>query len=196
MMLLCFSSDGACAEDDFVDLGTIAPSIRLELRYATANNFTHQVVYPTARCLLRREVAERLGRVQAELEKHRLGLKIWDCYRPLSVQRRFFALVPDERYVADPKKGSRHNRGAAVDLTLVDERGVELEMGSGFDDFSKRAHRGIASLPATVREHRAQLDAAMAKEGFTGLPTEWWHFDAPRWKAYPIADVPLDSTKP
>jgi D-alanyl-D-alanine dipeptidase len=178
--------------DDFVDVAIVAPAVRRELRYATANNFTHQVVYPAARCLLRREVAEKIARVQAALGKQRLGLKLWDCYRPLSVQRRFWALVPDERYVADPAKGSRHNRGAAVDVTLVDDAGKELEMGSAFDDFSPRAHRDATGLTAAANAHRATLTAALAAEGFVGLPTEWWHFDAPDWPKFPLADVPLD----
>jgi zinc D-Ala-D-Ala dipeptidase len=178
------------AAGDFVDLARVAPAIRLDLRYATRDNFTHEVVYPVARCLLRREVATRLARVQASLAQRNLGLKVWDCYRPLSVQKRFFALVPDPRYVADPKKGSRHNRGAAVDLTLVDANGVELDMGTGFDDFSPRAHRDADVGPETLAR-RKLLESAMAAEGFVGMPTEWWHFDAGDWKRYPLADVPL-----
>jgi D-alanyl-D-alanine dipeptidase len=184
------AGDGAA--DDFVDVAAAVPGVRLELRYATADNFTHQVVYPAgARCLLRRDVAERLARVQAALARQQLGLKLWDCYRPLSVQRRFFALVPDERYVANPAKGSRHNRGAAVDLTLVDGAGRELDMGTPFDDFSARAHRDARDLPEAARAHRATLEAAMGAEGFVGLPTEWWHFDARDWRRYPMADVAM-----
>jgi D-alanyl-D-alanine dipeptidase len=178
------------AAGDFVELNQVAPSIRLELRYATADNFTHEVVYPAARCLLRRKVAERLARVQTALARQGYGLKVWDCYRPLSVQKRFFALVPDPRYVADPKKGSRHNRGAAVDLTLVDKSGNELDMGTSFDDFTPRAHRD-AEVGPEIAGRRRILDAAMAKEGFVGMPTEWWHFDFGDWKSYPLADVPL-----
>ena len=177
--------------DDFVDLAVAAPTVVRELRYATADNFTHQVVYPTARCLLRRDVAERIARVQAALAPRKLGLKLWDCYRPLSVQRRFWALVHDSRYVADPAKGSRHNRGAAVDLTLVGADGRELDMGTPFDEFSPRAHRDASDLSAAASANRATLNAAMTAEGFAGLPTEWWHFDAPNWQKYPIADVPL-----
>ena len=116
------------------------------------------------------------------------GLQIFDCWRPLAVQRRFFALVPDERYVADPRKGSRHNRGAAVDLTLVDKDGHALDMGTDFDDFRERAHRGYRGIPEEAKKNRSVLDAAMAKEGFVGLPTEWWHFDAGDWKNYPISE--------
>lgn len=177
--------------DDFVDLAVVAPTIRRDLRYATADNFTHQAIYPVARCLLRRDVADRLVRVQAALAKQRLGLVLWDCYRPLAVQRRFWALVPDERYVANPAQGSRHNRGAAVDVTLADATGHPLAMGSAFDDFSPRAHRDATGLDAAVTANRATLTAAMAAQGFVGLPTEWWHFDAPAWQTFPLADVPL-----
>jgi len=177
--------------EPFVDIARMAPRIRLDLRYATENNFTKTRVYPVARCLLRRSVAERLARVQRELEKEGLGLKLFDCYRPLSVQRRFWELVPDERYVANPKKGSRHNRGAAVDITLVDAAGAELDMGTGHDDFTPRAHRNFTDLPEKVRDNRARLLRAMAREGFVGMPTEWWHFDDREWTRYPISDEPL-----
>ena len=173
-----------------VELVHIAPTVRLDLRYATVNNFTHHAVYPHARCLLRSSVAERLARVQATLAQEGLGLKVFDCYRPLSVQRQLWALVPDPRYVADPKHGSRHNRGAAVDVTLVDAAGVELPMPTAFDDFSDKAHRN-ADAPPPQRRNRERLERAMAAEGFLGLPTEWWHFDAPDWRSYPLSDDPL-----
>jgi D-alanyl-D-alanine dipeptidase len=179
---------GASPPSELVDLTRIAPHVRLDIRYATANNFTHHQVYPDARCLLRRGVAERLARVQAALEADGLGLQVFDCFRPLSVQRKFWALVPDPRYVADPRKGSRHNRGAAVDLTLVTAAGAPLDMGTDFDDFSERAHRDYRALPDAALAHRAQLERAMAREGFVGLPTEWWHFDAPDWRTFAIEE--------
>jgi D-alanyl-D-alanine dipeptidase len=188
----------APASDDLVDLGLVAPAIRLDLRYATRDNFTGRAVYPAARCLLRRDVAERLVRVQAGLAAAGLGLKVWDCYRPFSVQEALWQLVPDPRYVARPVRrgaelveGSKHNRGAAVDLTLVDLDGAELDMPTGFDDFSSRAHRGDPSASPAARASAARLEAAMVVEGFEPLPTEWWHFDAPGWQAYPLADQPL-----
>lgn len=178
---------------DFVDIARLDASIRVDLRYATANNFTGQAVYPpSARCYLRARVAQRLQAVQRELSTQRLGLKVFDCYRPLSVQRRFFALVPDERYVANPSKGSRHNRGAAVDLTLVDAAGAEQPMPTSFDDFSERAHRDFMALPNEAIANRARLEAAMTHQGFVPLPTEWWHFDDRDAKTDPLADVSFD----
>ena len=174
-----------------VDVATVAPGIRLDIRYATAKNFTGRALYPAARCLLRPGVAERLARAQEAAAAQGLGLKVFDCYRPLSVQRAMWTLVPDERYVADPAKGSRHNRGAAVDLTLVDASGKELPMPTGFDDFSTRAHRDYDDLPPNVIANRAQLERLMQDAGFSGLPTEWWHFDADGWERYDVLDVPV-----
>jgi len=171
-----------------VDVATVAPGIRLDIRYATAKNFTGRALYPAARCLLRPGVAERLARAQEAAAAQGLGLKVFDCYRPLSVQRAMWTLVPDERYVADPAKGSRHNRGAAVDLTLTDGAGGPLEMPTDHDDFSKRAHRGSRSASPAARANAQHLEDVMKAEGFEPLPTEWWHFDAPGWEKYPLSD--------
>jgi D-alanyl-D-alanine dipeptidase len=176
-----------------IDIQSINPGVRLDLRYATENNFTHQKVYEQARCFLRPETAQRLSDVQEELEKQHLGLKIFDCYRPLSVQRKFWALVPDERYVANPAKGSRHNRGAAVDLTLVRDDGTELPMPTPFDDFTVKAHRDYMNLPQEVIANRELLERTMVKHGFLPMPTEWWHFDLSGWERFPILDTPISS---
>lgn len=179
---------------EFVDITGLEPSIRVDIRYATANNFTGKVVYPpSARCYLRAPVARRLQAVQQALRAQRVSLKVYDCYRPLSVQRHFFALVPDERYVANPAKGSRHNRGAAIDLTLTDEAGVELAMPTGYDDFSERAHRSYQDLPAIAIANRARLEAAMTAQGFVPMPTEWWHFDDREARSYPLSDVSFEA---
>jgi D-alanyl-D-alanine dipeptidase len=179
------------SEPVLVDLATVAPTVRLDLRYATPNNFTGRALYPVTRCLLRPAVAARLARVQSSLEARHLGLKVYDCYRPLSVQRQMWALVPDERYVADPAKGSRHNRGAAVDVTLVRPDGEELAMPTPFDDFSQRARIDYPQLPAAAVANRALLQQVMRAAGFTPLPTEWWHFDAPEWESFDLLDIPL-----
>ena len=168
------------------------PNGVLEIRYATDNNFTHQAVYPTAVCALRKSVAERLAEAARDFEKQGYRLKIYDCYRPLSVQKIFWNLVHDERYVADPKKGSRHNRGAAVDATLTDQNGIDVEMPSAYDDFSERAHRDWPNATAEAKKNRELLDRVMFAHGFNGLATEWWHFDAFGWKHFPVEDVPFE----
>lgn len=171
----------------------VAPGVRLDIRYATPNNFTHQTVYNRAACYLVPEAAERIAGAERDAEKQGFSLKLYDCYRPLSVQRKFWALVPDERYVANPATGSRHNRGAAVDLTLVDLRtGEEVPMPTGFDDFSERAHRDYAKLPQAALRNRGLLGQIMTRNGFTGLPTEWWHFDANGWERHAVLDTPFE----
>lgn len=176
----------------FTELQRLAPSIRVELRYATTNNFTGKVLYPAeARCYLRTAVAEALAKVATALQAEGLGLKVFDCYRPQRVQFQLWELVHDERYVASPHKGSRHNRGAAVDLTLVDQDGRELPMPTPFDDFTEKAHRSYQDLPAEAKRNRARLEQAMTRAGFVGLPTEWWHFDAADWQRHPLADLPF-----
>lgn len=179
-------------EPALVNVAELIPGVVLDIRYATENNFTKHVLYSSARCYLRASVARKLAEVQAALRKHGLGLKIFDCFRPLSVQKKLWNLVPDERYVADPKKGSRHNRGAAVDVSLVDASGRELPMPTGYDDFTERAHRDYMRLPAAAIKNRALLETIMRQHGFDGLPTEWWHFDFKGWERFPVSDQPID----
>ena len=175
-----------------MDVAALDSTIVIDLKYASSNNFLGKPVYPISRCLLRKSVAQRLIRVQRNLQQKGLGLKIWDGYRPLSVQREMWELVPDPRYVADPEKGSRHNRASAVDVTLVDSLGYELEMPTLFDDFSEKASRDYEKASAEALENRRVLEEAMVAEGFIPLPTEWWHFDDPDWERFPILDIPLD----
>ena len=179
------------ADSDFVDIEKICPAIQLEIIYATKNNFTKQVHYPVARCYLRRKVAMKLAKVQQELEKLHLGLKVFDGYRPYSVTKAFWDLIGDPCYVADPAVGSKHNRGAAIDVTLVDFSGNELEMPTPIDEMTKRAHRDYEQLPQKILANRQLLEDVMMSGGFLPLPTEWWHFDDSEWEKYPIVDVCL-----
>ncbi|HTP26096.1 MAG TPA: D-alanyl-D-alanine dipeptidase [Anaeromyxobacteraceae bacterium] len=176
-----------------VDVGRVIPDAVLDMRYATADNFLHRRVYATARCLLRRDVADRLARVASRLRDDGFRLRLWDCYRPRSVQWQMWRIVPDRRYVADPRRGSNHNRGAAVDLSLATAEGRAVEMPTGFDAFEKRAaadaEEGVSDA---ARRNRARLRRAMEAEGFQVTPTEWWHFNAPRASRYPLLDQPLD----
>lgn len=172
-----------------VELCQISPSILLDIRYATANNFTGKVLYPAPLCFLQEKTAWRLDRVQKSLCKRGFGLKVFDGYRPLSVTKIFWEFLPDPRYCADPAKGSRHNRGASVDLTLVDASGLELEMPSGFDEMGESAHVSFKEAPEAVLRHRQMLQDAMKGEGFISWEEEWWHFDDPEWEKYPVLDL-------
>jgi len=174
---------------NLVELCTINPNIKLDIRYATTNNFTGQKVYGSPRCFLCASTAQKLNNVQKELETMGLGLKVWDGYRPRSVQYIFWEVTPDRRYVANPDKGSKHNRGTAVDCTLVDKNGNELEMPSAFDDFSEKAHRNYASMKPEAAKNCKLLEEVMARHGFTPLPHEWWHFDDSDWRDYELLDI-------
>mgnify|MGYP000656801869 FL=1 len=174
-----------------VDIRTVNRNIRLDIRYATTNNFLKRKLYPISKCALRSSVAQKLSLVQTDLEKIGLGLKVYDCYRPFSVTEQMWEVLPNPNYVANPARGSRHNRGAAIDLTLVDRTGKELEMPTPFDDFTAKAHRDYAGGSAQSRKNRQLLEDAMKKQGFIGITTEWWHFDSEDWQKFAILDISL-----
>lgn len=177
---------------ELVNITAINPHIQLDIRYATTNNFTKKKIYSGGYCFLQKPVARALNNVQKELELLGLGLTIFDGYRPLSVQKIFWDLVPDERYVANPTKGSRHNRGCAVDVTLIKADGSAVLMPTEFDDFTTKAHRDYRQLPPEAIANRDLLTTIMTKHGFIGLPTEWWHFDYKTWEEYPILDISFE----
>ena len=175
-----------------VDLARAVPDVVLDVRYATANNFMHTPLYPVAKVFLRAPVARALAGVQRDLARQGLGLKVFDGYRPYSVTKRMWEPIRNPDFVADPAKGSRHNRGAAVDLTLVDLRtGAELPMPTPYDDFTPRARQDFSDLPAEVIANRAKLREAMTRRGFDPLPSEWWHFDFRGWERFELMDVDL-----
>lgn len=174
-----------------VKIQSLCPTIQVDLKYATEDNFTGQIVYASPTCWLAKEAALRLVEVQKELVSQGLGLKIWDGYRPMAVQWKFWELVPNERFVSDPRKGGRHTRGTAVDLTLVDRDGNELAMPSAFDDFTEKAHPNYDKCSNEEKKNRQLLLEVMEKHGFIGFPTEWWHFDLKGWEQYdPIEEIP------
>jgi D-alanyl-D-alanine dipeptidase len=175
---------------ELVDIQSFIPNIQVHLKYATPDNFTGKIVYNFDRCLLHEAAALRLRDVQAELETRGLGLKVWDGFRPIEAQWKFWELVPDERYVSDPRKGGRHTRGTAVDLTLITKDGQELLMPSGFDDLSERAHQDYVGASDEAINNRKLLREVMERHGFISFPTEWWHFDLAGWETYPVIDVP------
>jgi D-alanyl-D-alanine dipeptidase len=179
-------------DTSIVLLKDIDPTIAQDVRYATTNNFTGQVLYPTDKVYLRKIAADSLAKANKYLkEKYGLHIKIFDGYRPLSVQKKMWKVYPNADFVADPKKGSRHNRGAAVDITLIDSTGKELDFGSAYDEFSKRSRRNYKGLSKEQTKNRAMLDEAMTKYGFIPLSSEWWHFDFNHWRRYSILDVEI-----
>jgi D-alanyl-D-alanine dipeptidase len=183
---------------DLVDIESLLPEALLDMRYAGTNNFVGKAIYPKARCLVRRPVAIALQEVQKSLHEVGLQLLLWDCYRPFSVQEEFWKLVPDSRYVAQPIrkqgkrfKGSKHNRGAAVDLSRASLGGQALPMPTDHDDFTARAHVGASGISDTARKNAEVLREHMQGAGFTGIATEWWHFDHHSWRDYDLSDEPL-----
>ena len=177
---------------EYVELKTVNKNIVLDIRYATTINFLKKAVYPTARCFVVKDAAVKLDSIQNELEQMGYGLKIFDGYRPLSVQKMMWEILPDSRYVADPKNGSRHNRGAAVDVSLVDSNGVELQMPTDFDDFSEKASHDFDQLPDNVIKNRELLKSTMEKYGFIHLNSEWWHYDLKNYADYPVVDYSFE----
>jgi D-alanyl-D-alanine dipeptidase len=175
-----------------VELLQLIPGIAYDLRYATSNNFMHRQMYtpPTRHTFLRLPAARALAAVQKELTSRGYGLKIFDAYRPYAVTVSFWELIGDERYVANPGKGSGHNRGLAVDVTIIElKTRRELEMGTGFDNFSDTAHHNFTGLSPAVLEHRKLLKETMEKYGFTRLETEWWHYFWPNDRSYEVLDI-------
>ena len=170
---------------------TEVTNIPLDFRYATENNFLKKKVYPVAKCLLRPSAAEALKKVQEDLKAEGLSLLLFDCYRPLSVQKEMWAIMPDSNYVANPSVGSNHNRGCSVDLALA-KNGTALTMPTDFDSFEQAAHLDYAGGSAESRQDRDRLQAVMIRRGFTGMATEWWHFDCPDRQSYDVLDIPFD----
>ena len=177
---------------DLVELVELDPTIKLDVRYATANNFLGTPLYTQARAFLQRPAAEALVRAHRELKAQGYGLIIHDGYRPWYVTEIFWKATPDDKkmFVANPAAGSLHNRGCAVDLSLYDlQTGKEVEMPSGYDEMTKRAFADYPGGTAEERARRALLRHAMEKQGFLVNPDEWWHFDYKDWKRYPIQNA-------
>jgi len=180
---------GAFAKPDLVELVKLDDTIKLDIRYATTNNFLSTPFYQSAKAFLQRPAAEALVRVHEKLADQGYGLLIHDGYRPWNVTKMFWEATPDAQriFVADPSKGSRHNRGCAVDLTLYDRKtGKPIEMAGGYDEMSDRSYPEYPGGTSLQRWHRDLLRAAMEAEGFTVYEAEWWHFDYKDWKRYPI----------
>ena len=180
---------------DLVELATLDSTIHLDIRYATARNFTGRPVYREARAFLQRPAAEALVRANARLHERGYGVLVFDGYRPWRVTKLFWDITPADKkdFVADPALGSKHNRGCAVDLSLYDRAsGHEVEMPSAYDEMTERAYPGYAGGTPEARTRRDLLRQAMEAEGFTVYEFEWWHFDYRDWRSYPILDVPFE----
>jgi len=164
-------------QSDFVRLKDLSPDFVYELKYATPDNFLKQAVYDCGECYLRKSTAEALVKANEAFKQLGYRIKLFDCYRPLSVQKKMWKILPGTHYVANPAKGSKHNRGAAVDLTLVDAQGKELNMGTPFDFFGKEAHHTYTEHTKEVLENRKLLKETLNKYNFKSIYSEWWHYE-------------------
>src|SRR5262245_30322903 len=183
---------------DLVELVSLDPTIKLDIRYAGTNNFIGKPVYKEARAFLQRPAANALLAAHRELGTHGYGLLIHDGYRPWAVTKLFWDLTPPNlrEFVADPASGSKHNRGAAVDLTMYDRAfGTAVVMPSGYDEMTRRAYPEYQGGPPDARGRRDLLRAVMERHDFTVEPNEWWHFNHKDWKEYPVLDIPFDAIR-
>lgn len=165
------------ADSSFVRLRDYSDDFIYDMRYATEDNFLKSAVYPCGECMLRYKTVKALISASAEFAEKGYRIKVFDCYRPLDVQKKMWMIVPNPSYVADPAKGSIHNRGGAVDITLVDESGNALEMGTDFDHFGPESAISFKGISKEARRNRRLLEKIMARHGFSVLKSEWWHFN-------------------
>jgi D-alanyl-D-alanine dipeptidase len=194
MLLVAASSQAKepVVPSKLVEVTSRIPDAVLDLRYATANNFMGKQVYPDgSRCLLLPEALDRLVKAADALRAQGYRLRLYDCYRPLSVQWELWKILPKPGYVADPRKGSHHNRGAAVDLGLSYLEGNEVEHPTPFDTFTPAAHHGYPGASPAATRHRELLREAMEAAGFRKNRMEWWHYALPGAAQYPVLDEPL-----
>ena len=186
---------GTFRKPDLVDLATLDPRIKLDIRYATSNDFLSTPVYSSARAFLERPAAEALLRAHRELLKQGYGVLVFDAYRPWYVTKIFWDATPPDKheFVANPAEGSRHNRGCAADISIYDlKTGREVSMTGVYDEMSKRSYPNYTGGTADERAHRDLLRREMERQGFTVFPSEWWHFDYRDWKQYAIQNVPFE----
>ncbi len=190
--------NGEFRKADLVELTKLDPTIRLEIRYATTNNFLGTVFYSQARAFMQRPAAEAVVRANRKLKQYGYGLLVHDAYRPWYVTKVFWDATPEDKkiFVADPSKGSRHNRGCAVDLTLYDLKTKKpVEMVSTYDETTARAYPDYPGGTSLQRWHRQLLRNVMESEGFTVYSAEWWHFDYKDWQKYRIGNVRFEEIR-
>ncbi|MEO5976229.1 MAG: M15 family metallopeptidase [Chryseolinea sp.] len=178
---------------ELINLEGYIPGLAMDIRYATANNFTKEKIYNLARAYARRPVAESLKKIQAELAKQGLGIKMFDAYRPYKETVKFYEIYHDTTYVASPYRGSRHNRGCALDLTVINlKTGEELKMPTGYDSFEKAAWPTSTVKDPEARKNRALLINIMERHGFKVNASEWWHYDFIGYKNYEVLDIDFE----
>jgi D-alanyl-D-alanine dipeptidase len=183
---------------EMMELKQLVPNIKYDLAYAQKSNFTKHRLYPKRlkSTYLRKEPALALSKIAKELADEGLGILVWDAYRPYFVTERFWKLIHDERYVANPIKGSGHNRGIAIDMTLYElSSGTLIDMPTGFDDFSENAHHGYQNISEINIKNREILKGVMEKNGFIKFETEWWHYSWPSPSKYDVLNIPFSQLK-
>lgn len=176
------------APEGWIEFTDQTPGFVTDIRYATDNNFVNSIMYDCGKCFLREQAGMALYLVAAELSQYDLGIKLFDCYRPAPVQQKLWDKVPNASYVTPPWKGSQHNRGVAVDLTIVDEAGNQLDMGTRFDYFGEEAHHTYKGHPARVHQNRMLLKSTMEQFGFASIRTEWWHYSIKELQSLEVSD--------
>jgi D-alanyl-D-alanine dipeptidase len=185
------SSYNTLPDSSFVELNQLGNTFALDMKYATTDNFLGEQVYDCPKCLIRAVVAKALLKANNEFKDKGYKIKFFDCYRPLYVQEKMWEIKPNTNYVANPKTGSIHNRGAAVDITLVDSTGKELNMGTKFDHFGKEAHHAYTELTLNVIQNRIVLKSIMEGAGFKAQNSEWWHYSFIGAKQFPVSNTPI-----
>jgi D-alanyl-D-alanine dipeptidase len=180
-------------EKELVNLATFIPNVVLDIRYATKNNFTGEQIYTLSRAYARKPVAEALRKAQEEFNKAGVGVKIFDAYRPYKATVKFYEVYRDTTYVASPYRGSRHNRGCAIDMTIVDlKTGEELKMPTDYDSFKEEAWPTTPVADPLIRKNRALIISVMEKHGFKVNASEWWHFDFVGWSKFEVMDIDFE----
>ena len=176
-LTIVIKSKNIIQDTNFVKLDDLSQNFIYDLKYATKDNFLNQKVYDCPKCFLRLKTAKAIINANEEFIKMGYRLKVFDCYRPHDVQKKMWAILPGTHYVANPKKGSIHNRGGAIDVTLVDLKGNEIDMGTSFDFFGKEAHHTYTNHSSQVQKNRDLLKNTLKKHGFRSIYSEWWHYE-------------------
>lgn len=180
-------------QNELINLKLFIPGIVLDIRYATTNNFTKEKIYNLPRAYARKPVAEALKKAQADFNKQGCGIKVFDGYRPYSATVKFYEVYRDTTYVASPYKGSRHNRGCAIDMTLFDlKTGKDLPMPTEYDSFKKEAWPSTPVKDPVIKKNRDLIISVMQKHGFKVNSSEWWHFDFVGWQKFEVMDIPFE----